>query len=179
MNSLILNMRGTGTISTFRYASEKIGVHFFSIDLSDVGSELDRQLTQLTQKADDGHKVVLSLDIQSMTITPSLIKSIANVLSSRRMVGIDISAIDSVAVMVPAGLENAPELLKPLIDMCAVFDIKSSINPMETTKNQLFSESGIGNVLLARHLLGHVNSASKLEHSTPVTNLTQSDSPNH
>ena len=179
MNSLILNMRGDGTISTLQYASEKIGVHFFSIDLSVLGSGLEEQLTQLKQKADEGHKVVLSLDIQSMTITPSLVSSIADVLSNRRMVGVDITAIDSVVVMLPVGLENVSALLQPLVDICSVFDIKSSINPMESAKSPLFCKSGIGNVLLARHLLGHVDRASKSECQTHFTNLTQSDSPTH
>lgn len=175
MNSLILNMRGAGTISTLQYASDKIGVHFCCIDLSAVGSALDEQLSQLVKKANEGRKVVLSLDIQSMDITPSLVKSISDVLSTRRMAGVDIGALDSVAVMVPVGLESVTELLKPLIDICSVFDIRSAINPMDTGKSHLFSESGIGNVLLARHLLGHFDKATKLESSASFVDLNHSN----
>lgn len=173
MNSLILNMRGMGTISTLNYASEKIGVHFCSIDLSNPEHGLNEQLTQLAINAKEGKKIVLSLDIQSMDITPSLVNSIADVLSTRRMAGVDIGAIDSVAVMVPAGVESVPNLLKPLVDICTVFDIRSSINPMETGKSHLFSQSGIGNVLLARHLLGHFGQDQKRESSNHSADFEQ------
>lgn len=167
MNSLILNMRGMGTLSTLKYAAEKIGVTFYNIDFDLLRNDLDKHLTHIAQEAKIGKKVVLSLDLTSTDITESLSNSMAYALSNKRMAGVDISAIDSVAVMVPVGLDASSQNLKPLIDVCVVFDIKSTIKPMEAGKNHLFSESGIGNVLLARHVLGHIEIDSKLEKVEP------------
>lgn len=167
MNLLILNMGGMGTLSTLKYAAETIGVTFYNIDIELLRNDLDKHLFYIAQEAKSGKKVVLSLDLMSIDITESLSTSMANALSNKRMAGVDISAIDSVAVMVPVGLDASSQHLKPLIDVCVVFDIKSTIKPMEAGKNQLLSESGIGNVLLARHVLGHIEIDSKLEKVEP------------
>jgi 2-phospho-L-lactate transferase/gluconeogenesis factor (CofD/UPF0052 family) len=161
MNLLILNMRGIDTLSTLEYAAEKIGMSFHNIDLHLLRSDLDKHLTYIVQEAKSGKKVVLSLDLMSMEITESLSNSMAYALSNRRMAGVDISDIDSVAIMVPAGYDASHQHLQPLLNVCSVFDIKSTIKPMEDAKTHLFSESGIGNILLARHVLGHIEIESK------------------
>jgi len=154
MNSLILNHPGTRLIDDLQYASEKIGIAFLAINLSSPGNDLQEQLITTVKYAQSGHKVILALDVSGMTLSESLSRALVDVLCNRRMSGVDIGSIDSVAVIASIEDEMAASMLMPLKAICEVFDARDALNPMAIGTTNPSDGSSIGNVLLARYLLG-------------------------
>ena len=99
MNSLILNHSGTRLIDDLHYASEKIGIAFLAINLSSPDHDLQEQLITTVKYAQAGHKAILALDVSGMKLSESLSLALVDVLSNRRMSGVDIGSFDSVAVL--------------------------------------------------------------------------------
>ncbi len=171
MNSLILNHPGTRLIDDLHYASEKIGIAFLAINLSSPGHDLQEQLITTVDYARAGHKVILALDVSGMTLSESLSCALVDVLSNRRMAGVDIGSIDSVAVIASIENEESTSALIPLKAVCEVFDIRVAINPMAIGKTNPSGGSSIGNVLLARYLLGNVDKRAEVSSQSKVGNI--------